>query len=287
MSEPLQQHPLGKLLPPMTDEEFSKLCEDIKTHGFSTEHDIVIYEEMVLDGWHRHLASLEVGIRASYKQFISPDMADTALDFVIQENLHRRHLSVSQRAAIAAELMERSLDATGEEKPQDEAAEGLNDPILVGVDVQKESHRTNTKPLTIAKAAEIMHVSPSSVKRAKAKKKANITDEEKAKAKTDKRQANIRTATKIIEDTLGEGWVKQSKISSNDTIALSGVVPEEMKRVEPFLRAGWKLSAALGHKSVSLTHAHSIRQLLDRAIEFGKFTLDIEDWTVTVTKKEP
>jgi len=277
MSEPLQQHPLGKLLPPMTDEEFSKLCEDIKTHGFSTEHDIVIYEEMVLDGWHRHLASLEVGIRASYKQFISPDMADTALDFVIQENLHRRHLSVSQRAAIAAELMERSLDTPGEESPRGEAPSeeesGSNDPM--------------PERITIAKAAEIMHVSPSSVKRAKAKKKANITDEEKAKAKTDKRQANIRTATKIIEDTLGEGWVKQSKISSADTIALSGVVPEEMKRVEPFLRAGWKLSTALGHKSVSLTHAHSIRQLLDRAIEFGKFTLDIEDWTVTVTKKEP
>ena len=260
----------------MTDEEFSKLCEDIKTHGFSTEHDIVIYEEMVLDGWHRHLASLEVGIRASYKQFISPDMADTALDFVIQENLHRRHLSVSQRAAIAAELMERSLDTPGEESPRGEAPSeeesGSNDPM--------------PERITIAKAAEIMHVSPSSVKRAKAKKKANITDEEKAKAKTDKRQANIRTATKIIEDTLGEGWVKQSKISSNDTIALSGIESEEILRLKPYLDSGWNLKTALGYKSTSLTMGHTIRNLCDRAIEFGKYTLDISNFTIEVRLKD-
>lgn len=273
----LKQHPLGKIFPPCTDEEFEKLVKDIGDHGFSTHHPIVLHEDRVLDGWTRHLASIEAKVRPEYIHFISPDMADDALSFVIQENLHRRHLTTAQRAAIAAELMERSLDAPDEEKPQGEAPEASSETPAATPPPEK---------LTVEKAAEIMKVSPSSVKRARAKKKEGKTDEQKTKERTEKRQANIRTATKIIEDTLGEGWVRQSKISSNDTISLSGIESEEMKRVAPFLSAGWKLSAALGYKSTALTHAHSIRQLLDRAIEFGKFTLDIEDWTVTVSKRE-
>ncbi len=271
MSE-LLQHPLGKLIPPASEDDFCALKESIRAHGFNRDHPVVILDGMVLDGWSRELAVRELDVKAEYVHFIAPDMAETPLDYVIQENLSRRHLSVSQRAAIAAELMERSLDPDAEEKPQGEAPESADEPA--------------SEPLTVPKAAAIMHVSESSVKRARKKKKEGKSDEQKTKERTEKRQENIRTATKIIEDTLGEGWVKQSKISSSDTIQLSGVIPEEMKRIEPFLRAGWKLAAALGHKSVSLTHAHSIRDLLNRAIEFGKFTLDIEDWTVSVTKRE-
>lgn len=275
----LKQHPLGKIIPPMSDEDYRALVEDIKAHGFSVSHPIVIHEEMILDGLHRHMASIDAGVRPEYIHFIAPDMADSPRLFVLQENLNRRHLSASQRAAIAAELMEAELE----------------EPEAVSSPISDATPRSSTD--TTEKAARSAGVSRSVMADAKAVLKSDPEAHQQvkkgeisvsaAKKASDAKGEAFRTAAGIIEKTLGKGWVQSSKITAADARRLSGVIPEEMIRVKPYIEQGWKLKAAQGYKSTSLTYSHNIRQLVDRAIEFGKFTLEIDDWVIEVKKNDP
>lgn len=88
----LKQHPLSAAFPAMSDEEFTALCDDIEDHG--QREPIVIHEDMVLDGWHRYSACLELGRTPQTVPFGDDD----PVKYVLSRNLHRRHLTASQRA---------------------------------------------------------------------------------------------------------------------------------------------------------------------------------------------
>src|SRR5262245_51329434 len=98
-------HPLAhKLFPPMSAQEFEELVESIKTGAL---HDpIVIYDGMIIDGRHRALACEIAGIEPLYTTV--PPGADP-LQFVLDRNLCRRHLSESQRAMVATRVANMKL----------------------------------------------------------------------------------------------------------------------------------------------------------------------------------
>ena len=50
-------HELARLLPPMTDEDYQRLRQDIKENGL--REPITLYEGKVLDGMHRQRACKE------------------------------------------------------------------------------------------------------------------------------------------------------------------------------------------------------------------------------------
>lgn len=90
----LTQHPLSAAFPSMADDEFLQLKADIALNG--QREPIILHEGMVLDGWHRYRACSELGIKP--EKFTFDTKADPVA-FVLSHNLHRRHLSASQRAA--------------------------------------------------------------------------------------------------------------------------------------------------------------------------------------------
>src|SRR4051812_22712765 len=96
----LTQHPLSAAFPAMTDAAFAEFRAHIAQHGL--QHPITVYEEQVLDGWHRYRACCDVGVPARFETF-SGDRA-AALRFVISANLMRRHLDESQRGLVAGRL---------------------------------------------------------------------------------------------------------------------------------------------------------------------------------------
>lgn len=91
----MEAHPLAELIPPMGDAEYRELADDIAAHGL--REPITLYEGKVLDGRHRARACEEVGARLHSREYDGDDPAA----FVISENVHRRHLTTSQRAVIA------------------------------------------------------------------------------------------------------------------------------------------------------------------------------------------
>jgi hypothetical protein len=78
----------------MDDEEFQALQDSIESIG--VQNPIVIFDEMVIDGWHRYRAANLLGYQC-------PEVdlpADTdPKDFVLAQNNSRRSLTAAQRAA--------------------------------------------------------------------------------------------------------------------------------------------------------------------------------------------
>ena len=96
----MKPHQLCSAFPPMSDADFASLSEDIKANGL--RDPITVYEGMVLDGWHRFQVCAEIAIEPRFVQFTDGDPAS----FVLSKNLHRRHLSASQRAVAVAACRE-------------------------------------------------------------------------------------------------------------------------------------------------------------------------------------
>lgn len=89
-------HPLCTLFPRMSGSDFDALKSDIAANGLS--QPIVIHRGMILDGGNRYRACVEIGIEPRVVRFDG----DNIVAFVLSANLHRRHMSTGQQAAIVA-----------------------------------------------------------------------------------------------------------------------------------------------------------------------------------------
>lgn len=95
----LKQHPLGKLLPAMTPEEYEHTKADILQQG--QREPILLLDGMVLDGWHRYRICRELGLTPKMKTL--GRKAD-ALAEVVSRNLARRQLSPGQRYGVLLKI---------------------------------------------------------------------------------------------------------------------------------------------------------------------------------------
>lgn len=89
-------HPLCTLFPRMAGAEFDALVADIASNGL--QNPIVLHDSMVLDGGNRYRACQAAGVEP---RFIAFDGA-SVVQFVLSANLHRRHMTAGQQAAIVA-----------------------------------------------------------------------------------------------------------------------------------------------------------------------------------------
>jgi ParB-like chromosome segregation protein Spo0J len=95
----LRPHPAAELFPLIAAADFDALVADIKQHG--QVEPIVVYDGLILDGRHRHRACLQLGIEPVTAEWTGPG---TPENIVLSKNLHRRHLTASQRAVVGARL---------------------------------------------------------------------------------------------------------------------------------------------------------------------------------------
>jgi hypothetical protein len=96
-----QYHEAANLFPMMSETEFSDLVESVAANGL--REPIWLHTDgSIIDGRNRYEACLRVGIEPDYRVFEGPD--DSLVKFVLDLNLHRRHLNESQRAMVAAKI---------------------------------------------------------------------------------------------------------------------------------------------------------------------------------------
>lgn len=92
----MQLHPLCTLFPRLEGAEFRALCDDIRANGL--RQPIVVHDGMILDGGNRYRACMEAGVTPRFVKFDGKNL----VSFVLSANLHRRHMSPGQQAAIVA-----------------------------------------------------------------------------------------------------------------------------------------------------------------------------------------
>jgi hypothetical protein len=142
MNYQLKQHPLSAVFPAMSDEDFQDLRDSIATNGVL--NPITIYEGMVLDGWHRYTASVQINMacpQARLEDWIDPK------DFVLAQNKVRRHITQSQLALATAAVYKWYPNGSNQHKT---------------ASVLKAEHQKSTKEL-----AEIAGVGVKTIERAK------------------------------------------------------------------------------------------------------------------------
>ena len=96
-------HPAAALFPLMDVDgaEFGELVRDLQEHGLL--QPIALHEGKILDGRNRYRACQHAGVEPRYVEWDG----ESPTAYVLSLNLHRRHLTDRQRAAIAVEAMAR------------------------------------------------------------------------------------------------------------------------------------------------------------------------------------
>ena len=93
-------HTITNIFPMMSEEEFTDLMEDIKKHGL--RETIWTWKGEIVDGRNRYLACTKAGIEPQLREW---DGEGSLVEFVVSLNLHRRHLSQSQKAMISENML--------------------------------------------------------------------------------------------------------------------------------------------------------------------------------------
>ncbi|MEM1240372.1 MAG: DNA methyltransferase [Cyanobacteria bacterium P01_H01_bin.26] len=94
-------HRYANFFPMMQKDEFVSLITNIAKYGLREK--IWLYEGQILDGRNRYLACQEADVMPQFREFRGTP--EQALQAVMSWNLERRHLTTSQRAVLALEVM--------------------------------------------------------------------------------------------------------------------------------------------------------------------------------------
>ncbi len=147
-------HPAAALFPLLPEPELEALATDIRDNGLV--HPIVRHQGMILDGRNRLAACRRAGVEPQFVEW--PGTGSPTL-WVLSVNLHRRHLTESQRALIAAKAKE-PLEQEARQRQKALAGTRRGDPSAPG----REGRGSGGK--SAAAAAKAVHVSARSVERA-------------------------------------------------------------------------------------------------------------------------
>ena len=132
----MQIHSYAKLFPMMDEDSLREFTASVRDNGL--EQPIVTYEGKILDGRNRSIACTNSKVTPEYAEY----EGDDPLGYVLRTNLHRRHLTTSQRAAVAASLA--NLE-TGDNQHNSE-----------GVSIDTASTMLNVGRATTARAKKVI-----------------------------------------------------------------------------------------------------------------------------------
>lgn len=137
-------HEYANLFPMLDAPAQDALRADIQAHG--VREPVIQFEGRILDGRNRYMAARDLGLEFPVAEFEGTQ--DEALAYVLSTNLHRRHLTESQRAAVAAKMANMKRGGDGSNQHESKPA---NLPV-------------GPAPISQGQAADIMKVSERSVR---------------------------------------------------------------------------------------------------------------------------
>jgi hypothetical protein len=167
-------HPAAELFPMIEGSELESLVADISANGLQTP--IATLDGQILDGRNRLEACTRANVKPRYQEV--PKGTDP-VRYITSANVHRRHLTTAQRAAIAAELA--NLEHGSNQRVRKE--EGQNCPSS-GTSINEAAEMMNVSPRSVKNAKQRMRKNPEAHKAAKAGRKTRTSSPPKTKWST-------------------------------------------------------------------------------------------------------
>lgn len=207
----LLPHKFAMIFPEMDAPTFNSLTENMNTNGWDARHPIVLHKGLILDGRNRLRAAMQVKADPTFSEFIGTD--EQALSFVITENLHRRHLTPSERAVIATELLE--LETVSDFRQKTENANGT---ITVSAEDKERKKGTLAVNLgisrkTIDRAIELKRLDRPAFD---AIKNARLTMQRPGKEKSEKAPRNVSGALKKAKEAQAQKLPPPPPVAKRD-----------------------------------------------------------------------
>lgn len=114
-------HSLCTIFPKLDKVSFEALRNDIQANGL--RNPIIVKNGEILDGQNRLQACKDLGITPKYEEYKGDDL----VEFVLAQNLHRRHLTAGQSATIVALAQDWSVAHPSGKKPKSLLDQGVAD----------------------------------------------------------------------------------------------------------------------------------------------------------------
>lgn len=188
----LQFHEAANIFPMMSDDEANALLDDIRENG--QKYAIEIYDGQVLDGRNRYVQCLKLGIECEITD-VTADI-DDPVKHVLTANLHRRHLTASQKAMIAGKANKLIEKMEAEAKVRQ--AEAIKTRDEKGRAKSTGGKVTTSGEKTRDKLGKIMGVSGSMVDRGRKVAEKGVPELSKA---VEEGRMSVTTAAKLTEES--------------------------------------------------------------------------------------
>ena len=210
----MRHHEYAGLFPMLPDPELQSLANDIRQNGLETP--ITTLDGAILDGRNRHRACEIAEVPPRFEEYSGKD----PMQFVISHNLHRRHLTESQRG-MAAALVANMKQGGDRAKPS--------------IDGFKSAS------LAMREAGEMLNVGESTVTRAKKIRKLGAPE---LVAAVEAGQVTVGAAYKVAEldhdqqrelVASGPSAVRKASKSTNKHDLTISATTEEKSKVGPYI----------------------------------------------------
>ena len=143
-------HSVAELFPAMDSDTYAALKANIAAHGQA--EPIVLWKKQLIDGRHRLQACKELGIKPVV---VDISESEDPLTYVISHNLHRRHLSTSQRAMVAAKIA--TIPHGGDRRSADQEA---------NLPLENAASQLNVSPRSVRSANQVLEHGSKAVQKA-------------------------------------------------------------------------------------------------------------------------
>jgi len=190
----LQPHPIAEIFPMLPESELKTLTADIQESGLQTP--IVLYEGKILDGRNRYAACISGSVDPAFTQYTGSNAAT----YVLSLNLHRRHLTASQKATVAVEVLphlEKEANERKHEALKKGSREGKNSLTGKGKATEHAAKTVDVNPRYVQEAKRIKEKSPETFEKIK-RGETDIAEVTKLE-KVQKRKDDIAKTKKKID----------------------------------------------------------------------------------------
>ena len=294
MKQKYDVHLLAAAFPALGASELDELVDDIRRNG--VREPIVLYEGKILDGRNRAKAAAIAGIELPTVLFDPKTAGCSPAEFVISMNLVRRHLTPSQKSAIAHEFMERVQHDVDGAKMQRRPVEEWED-ITASIHhappppppPSSQHHLKGRQRTLVAEKFGVSEGLIDAARRVKARSpelheevKAGRISVQEALEKAERGTKKFHAALGKIEKILGPRAmeaVREKK--TKDVLMFADLTDDQMRNLWPLIKAGESVANTIKYKDSMLTPAHTIRELIAAAtvsggsITVGEFIISV------------